>query len=161
MTATTQLVEAAPPARLSISEVSAVTGLTQDTLRWYEREGMFPRIARGTDRRRAYDHDDVARIMLLVKLRRTGMSVTNMQKFVQLLQGGAETHPERMRLLREHRVTVLAQLAQVQGDLDAVDAKISYYEGLLDPGLDCAGSPRDDSVSQFSSLTNDSKGATV
>ena len=136
-----------------------MTGLTQDTLRWYEREGMFPRIARGTDRRRSYDHDDVARIMLLVKLRRTGMSVTNMQKFVLLLQGGAETHPERMLLLREHRITVLAKLAQVQGDLDAVDAKISYYEGLLDPGLDCTGSPLDDSESRHQAPTDHSQGA--
>nr|WP_271211923.1 MerR family DNA-binding transcriptional regulator [Rhodococcus wratislaviensis]GLK38200.1 hypothetical protein GCM10017611_50650 [Rhodococcus wratislaviensis] len=49
----TQL-EQSPGAFASISEVSAITGLTQDSLRWYEREGMIPRIARGSDRRRRY-----------------------------------------------------------------------------------------------------------
>jgi hypothetical protein len=43
----------------SISEVAAITGLTQDTLRWYEREGMIPAIARGSDRRRRYSERDV------------------------------------------------------------------------------------------------------
>lgn len=159
MTAITQLVESAPGPRLSISEVSDVTGLSQDTLRWYEREGMFPRIARGTDRRRSYDGDDVARIMLLVKLRRTGMSVTNMQTFVRLLEGGAETHPERMSLLLEHRVTVLAHLAQVQGDLAAVDAKIAYYEGLIEPGRDCTGAPAE--LQRETVRVNHSNGAKV
>ena len=104
--------------QLSISDVSDATGLSQDTLRWYEREGMFPRIARGG-------------IMLLVKLRRTGMSVHDMQRFVQLLAGGAETHQERMTLLLEHRIKVLSQLEQVQSDLAAVDVKIAYYENKL------------------------------
>lgn len=119
-----------PRTRLAISDVATATGLSQDTLRWYEREGMFPPIERGPDRRRVYNGDDVGRIMLLVKLRRTGMSVTDMQRFARLLQGGAETHAERMALLLEHRVKVLAQLEQVQADLAAVDYKIAYYQEL-------------------------------
>lgn len=117
--------------QLSISDVSDATGLSQDTLRWYEREGMFPRIARGGDRRRKYSEEDIGRIMLLVKLRRTGMSVHDMQRFVQLLAGGAETHQERMTLLLEHRIEVLSQFEQVQSDLAAVDVKIAYYENKL------------------------------
>ena len=117
--------------QLSISDVSDATGLSQDTLRWYEREGMFPRIARGGDRRRKYSEEDIGRIMLLVKLRRTGMSVHDMQRFVQLLAGGAETHQERMTLVLEHRIKVLSQLEQVQSDLAAVDVKIAYYENKL------------------------------
>lgn len=124
---------------LSISDVSEATGLSQDTLRWYEREGMFPHIARGGDRRRKYDEDDLARIMLLVKLRRTGMSVHDMQRFVQLLAGGKETHPERMTLLLEHRIKVLAQLEQVQSDLEMVDLKIAHYDQLISHDQDCIG----------------------
>ncbi|GAA1048689.1 hypothetical protein GCM10009569_08080 [Arthrobacter russicus] len=92
---------------------------------------MFPRIARGGDRRRKYSEEDIGRIMLLVKLRRTGMSVHDMQRFVQLLAGGAETHQERMTLLLEHRIKVLSQFEQVQSDLAAVDVKIAYYENKL------------------------------
>ncbi|NYE95646.1 DNA-binding transcriptional MerR regulator [Psychromicrobium silvestre] len=128
---------AAGPRTLSISDVSATTGLSQDTLRWYEREGMFPQIARGGDRRRKYDETDLARIMMLVKLRRTGMSVHDMQRFVQLLAGGRETHQERMTLLLEHRIKVLAQLKQVQDDLETVDLKISHYETLIALDQDC------------------------
>lgn len=116
---------------LSISDVSEATGLSQDTLRWYEREGMFPRIARGGDRRRKYTEGDIGLIMLLVKLRRTGMSVHDMQRFVTLLAGAEETHQDRMTLLLEHRIKVLSQLDQVQADLAALDHKIAYYEASL------------------------------
>ncbi|WP_082057119.1 MerR family transcriptional regulator [Psychromicrobium lacuslunae] len=122
---------------LSISDVSEATGLSQDTLRWYEREGMFPHIARGGDRRRKYNQDDLARIMLLVKLRRTGMSVHDMQRFVHLLAGGKETHQERMTLLLEHRIKVLAQLEQVRSDLEMVDLKIAHYDQLISLDQDC------------------------
>lgn len=128
-------------AHQSISEVATTTGLTQDTLRWYERQGMFAPIARGTDRRRAYSSADVARIMLLVKLRRTGMSIADMQRFAHLLEGGVETHPERMALLRGHRSIVLAQLAQIHSDLEAVDSKIAHYEELIANGRDCEAAP--------------------
>ncbi|MHA7304452.1 MerR family transcriptional regulator [Arthrobacter sp. TMN-49] len=128
---------------LSIAELARTTGLTQDTLRWYERQGLFPPVARRTDHRRAYSSSDVARIMLVVKLRRTGMSVANMQRFAELLRDGPETHPERLLLLAEHRAGVLAQLAQIQADLGALERKIAHYEGLIASGLDCEAAAPD------------------
>ncbi len=127
---------------MSISEISQTTGLSQDTLRWYEREGMFPHITRGGDRRRQYNETDLSRIMLLVKLRRTGMSVHDMQRFVQLLAGGSETHQERMTLLLEHRIKVLAQLQQVRSDLEMVDHKIAYYGEAISRNQECLESEK-------------------
>ncbi|REE73288.1 DNA-binding transcriptional MerR regulator [Rhodococcus wratislaviensis] len=115
----------------SISEVAAITGLTQDTLRWYEREGMIPTIARGSDRRRRYSERDVRLIELLVKLRTTGMPTSDMQRFAVLLAGGAETHGRRLSLLLEHRERIRAQQARLDDALAALDTKVDHYRALI------------------------------
>ena len=58
---------------LGIAEVSDLTGLSQDPLRWYEREGLFPRVARGADGRRRYSQRQMGLLRLVIRLRRTGM----------------------------------------------------------------------------------------
>ena len=46
---------------LGISEVAESTGFSVDTLRWYEREGLFPRVERDSSRRRRYSPHDLFR----------------------------------------------------------------------------------------------------
>jgi DNA-binding transcriptional MerR regulator len=112
---------------MSIAEVAERTGLTPDTLRWYEREGMFPPVPRGSDRRRRYDELSIQRIELLVRLRATGMPTAEMRAFAELLAGGTDTHTRRMQMLQAHRERVVARQQQLQECLDAVDAKIDHY----------------------------------
>jgi DNA-binding transcriptional MerR regulator len=119
---------------LGIAEVAERTGLTQDTLRWYEREGMIPRVARGGDRRRRYDERSVQRIELLVRLRATGMPTSEMREFSQLLAGGIETHNRRLEILSSHRQRIVAEQQRLAECLDAVDFKISNYSRLKGEG---------------------------
>ncbi|NLE78770.1 MAG: MerR family transcriptional regulator [Rhodococcus sp.] len=126
---------------LGIAQVSEATGLTHDTLRWYEREGLIPRVDRGSDGRRRYDDASLRIIQLIVRLRRTGMPVADIRWFLALTEEGAASHGRRMALLRGHRERVLAQLDQLNQDLGAIDDKIEHYRGLIDLGLDCDNSP--------------------
>ena len=115
---------------VGIAEVAERTGLTPDTLRWYEREGMIPSVPRGGDRRRRYDEQSVQRIELLVRLRATGMPTREMREFAQLLSGGLETHKRRLEILSAHRQRIVTRQQRLAECLDAVDAKISYYRRL-------------------------------
>lgn len=101
---------------LSIAEVSARTGLTRDTLRWYESEGVIPPVPRTSSGVRRYDDDTIRTIELLVRLRRTGMSVAHMRDFVAMLEQGARTHGRRMRLLRFTTSTTRQKYKNVTGD---------------------------------------------
>jgi DNA-binding transcriptional MerR regulator len=112
---------------MGISEVAERTGLTQDTLRWYEREGMIPPVTRGTDRRRRYDDQSVQRIELLVRLRATGMPTSEMREFAELLSGGIETHRRRLEILLAHRARIVARQQRLAECLHAVDSKIDFY----------------------------------
>ena len=50
---------------LGIADVAKQTGLTQDTLRWYERQGVIPPVPRRGDGRRSYDEASVRIIQLI------------------------------------------------------------------------------------------------
>lgn len=126
---------------LSIAEVAERTGLTKDTLRWYESEGLIPRVDRDASGYRAYDERAVRLIDLVVRLRRTGMPVREMKEFVTMVGQGAETHGRRMGVLADHRLRVLARQAQLEEDLSTIDGKIAHYSRLIDQGLDCGEQP--------------------
>lgn len=126
---------------LTIAEVVERTGLTRDTLRWYERQGLIPPVGRTATGHRAYDDATVRMIELIVRLRRTAMPVGEMKDFVTLVLAGAVTHGRRLVLLEGHRARVLAQAAQLRDDLAAIDAKIAHYTDLIEAGRDCAEAP--------------------
>ena len=64
----------------TIGEAAEKCGLSQHTLRWYERIGLLAPIARGSDGRRRFSDADLDWLSLLTKLRATGMPVRNMQR---------------------------------------------------------------------------------
>lgn len=126
---------------LGISEVAEATGLTLDTLRWYEREGLLPRVERDSSRRRRYSPGDLRLLQSLVRLRRTGMPVREMREFTRLVTEGAATHGQRLALLAAHRERIVARMAELADDLAALDEKAGHYRHLIEQGLDCAGNP--------------------
>ncbi|SEL43106.1 DNA-binding transcriptional regulator, MerR family [Streptacidiphilus jiangxiensis] len=121
--------------------MAETTGLSVDTLRWYEREGLFPRVERDPNRRRRYTARHVRLLQMLVRLRRTGMPTKEVRQFSRLLGEGPSTHPERLAMLAAHRDRIVAQLAELQGDLAVLDEKVALYRQLIAQGLDCNGAP--------------------
>ena len=69
--------------KLTIQEVSQATGLSTHTLRYYERIGLIHPIRREGNSHRHYTNDDVGWIEFLLKLRATGMSIKDMQKYAE------------------------------------------------------------------------------
>ncbi|KIQ18307.1 MerR family transcriptional regulator [Rhodococcus sp. MEB064] len=117
----------------SIAEASAQTGLSIDTLRYYERDGLLLRpVPRSSTGQRRYDDEDVTWIVLITRLRATGMSIAEVRHYAELVRQGEGTQQERLDALRAHRERVLAQLEEVSGHLRAIDDKIALYVGRLD-----------------------------
>ncbi|NHC15725.1 MerR family transcriptional regulator [Motilibacter deserti] len=125
------------PASLGIREVAEQTGLSMDTLRWYEREGLLPLVDRGSDGRRRYSPAAVRFILLVQALRRTGMPVADVRRFVQFGGGTTENHAPRMAMLEKQEAAIRQRIALLQHDLGLVQDKIRTYRDLLARGLDC------------------------
>ena len=114
----------------SIGEAAAKCGLSQHTLRWYERIGLLANIERGGDGRRRFSERDLDWLSLLTKLRATGMPVRDMRRYAELVRSGAG-QAERVELLKKHRAEVRRALASQRECLRLLDAKIGHYEECL------------------------------
>ena len=112
----------------SIGKVSERVGLSIDTLRYYEQIGLLVDITRNESGHRCYDEDDLKWLDLLICLRTTGMSISDMQRFAELLRVGDESVRERIELLQKHRQHMLQMIAEIETKLAVVDGKISHYE---------------------------------
>ena len=115
----------------TVSEVSAQTGLSAHTLRWYEQVGLLDPVHRDAAGRRRYSEDDLGRLSFLLKLRSTGMPVRDMIRFVELsrLENDAGVG-EKLQILVDHRERVLAQINALQEDLKIIEFKIDIYSGI-------------------------------
>ena len=101
-------------------------GLTQYTLRWYERIGLLDRVTRTPDGRRRFSDADLDWLLLVGRLRATGMPVRDMLRYAELVRSGAHEQ-ERIDLLRQHRERVRQSLLEQQECLKLLDAKIGNY----------------------------------
>jgi DNA-binding transcriptional MerR regulator len=112
---------------LSIAATAERTGVSPHTLRYYERIGLIDPVGRDEGGRRVYSEGDLARVDFLRKLRSTGMPITRMQEYVELIRRGPSTEPARLALLEEHRRHVLDDLEHLNDCLGAINFKIDLY----------------------------------
>lgn len=121
--------------------MASMAGLSVDTLRWYEKEGILPRVGRDGYNRRSYSPREQSMVLLLTALRDTGMPTADMKSFVTMLGEGAASHTRRIALLEEHHRRLDQRRASIDAADQALQHKIAHYRGLIDDGLDCEGAP--------------------
>lgn len=122
-----------PAAGLPIAQAAETLGLTSDTLRYYEKDGLLLRpVPRSTSGHRRYQEADLRWITLVTRLRSTGMPIRDVRAYAELVREGDGNEVQRLELLQAHRDVVLQQLAEVTSHLGAIDHKIGIYEDALD-----------------------------
>lgn len=110
-----------------IGGLARATGRSVHTIRWYEAQGLIPRVERDRGGRRVYHRDHVEHLDFLELLRRTGMSVAAMRRFTDLSMAGWRTLGERQALMRAHRTAIEAQIRDLKAALALIDAKAAFY----------------------------------
>lgn len=106
-------------------------GLSAHTLRYYERIGLMPFVTRSdSSGHRRYTERDLEVLEFLKRLRATGMSIQQMQRYVTLALQGDSTVGERRELLVTHEARVREQLAELQTTLGLIEGKLERYEQL-------------------------------
>ena len=120
---------------MTIKQVCQRYGLTQDTLRYYEKIGVIPPVHRSSSGIRDYDEHDLGWVENAVCLRNAGVPVESIAEYVKLYQAGDETFAARRDLLSH----VLADLTEQRSQLDAAIQKLTYkvsrYEAAVRIGV--------------------------
>ena len=109
-----------------------MTGLSTHTLRYYERIGLIHPIDREQNTRRCYTADDVGWIDFLLKLRATGMSIKDMQRYAALQRKGDVTLPQRVEMLKALKASVEARMDELNEHLKLVNYKIDVYQKIVE-----------------------------
>lgn len=119
---------------MRIAEVVEKYGVSADTLRYYERIGLLPRVRRNASGIRDYGEEDCARISFVKCMRGANVSIEALIEYMQLFDRGDETLKARKEILIEQREEARKRLERIQAGLDRLDYKIAHYDELLAKG---------------------------
>ena len=114
---------------MKIGKLSELTGLSIDTLRYYEKIGLIdPPFRRGGQR--LYDPDAVRWIDFLKALKATGMSLDDMKRYALMRRRGNETAANRRVMLEAQHAVVLKRIAELNACAALLEYKINNYHDI-------------------------------
>ncbi|WP_228282652.1 MerR family transcriptional regulator [Brevibacterium atlanticum] len=98
---------------LTIAEVSEHLGITAHTARYYERAGLID-VPRSQSGHRTFDPKSVERLDFLVRMRSSGMGISQLSRYVELVRAGETTTSQRLQIMVDQRERILAQIQQLE-----------------------------------------------
>lgn len=117
---------------MRISEVSEQSGLSVDTLRYYEKIGLLPPVNRNESGIREYGEYDLRRVDFVKCMRSAGLPIEVLLDYFALVEQGDATIAARKTILQEQRAQLVAKMAEMQQTLDLLNLKIQGYDdGVL------------------------------
>ena len=129
---------------MRIGDLAEKSGLTPDTLRYYEKIGLLPKPLRDAGGRRVYDQTILRWIDFLDRLKSTGMGIRDRLRYADLRTRGGASLTARREMLETHRRKVADDIARLTEMLDVLDDKIDLYQRMeagepVDPAFEsCA-----------------------
>ena len=117
----------------SIGQVSEMFGLPISTLRYYDKQGLFP----GMERRsgiRKFGENELEALRVIECLKMSGLEIKDIKRFMDWCMEGPSTYPLRKELLEKQKKTVEAEIAHMNQILDMLRFKFWYYEQAIKDG---------------------------
>ena len=117
----------------TIGQVSRMFGLPVSTLRYYDKEGLFPDMQRSSGIRN-FSEREVESLRMIECLKKTGMEIRDIREFMHWCQQGAGTYEKRRDMLLQRREAVQAEIVRMNQILDMIRYKCWYYEQAISDG---------------------------
>ena len=115
---------------MTIKEASQVTGVSADTLRYYERIGLIPVVPRNESGIRNYDEASIGWINFIKCMRGAGLPIEALIEYVALCKEGDKTEASRKAILIEQRDILQQRIESLQKTLVKLNYKIDNYGHL-------------------------------
>ena len=117
----------------TIGQVSEMFDLPISTLRYYDKEGLFPDIKRISGIRK-FDEKEIEAIRVIECLKRSGMEIKDIKQFMEWCQEGSRTYELRKQLFERQKAAVEKEMEKMQETLDMLTFKCFYYEQAIKDG---------------------------
>ena len=119
----------------TIGQVSEIFDLPISTLRYYDKQGLFPGMERASGIRKFSDTEMEA-LRVIECLKKSGLEIKDIKRFMDWCVEGASTYPQRKELFEQQKKTVEAEIAHMNRVLDMLKFKCWYYEQAMHDGCE-------------------------
>lgn len=116
----------------TVKEAASITGLTEHAVRFYTDKGLVPSVQRNANNIRLFDEESINWLHGVKCLKRSGMPIETIKKYIDLCLEGDSTIPQRCALMVEHRKMALAELEEAKRHVAHLEEKITLYQDILE-----------------------------
>lgn len=117
----------------TIGQVSALCGLPVSTLRYYDKEGLFPDLQRNSGIRK-FEEKELEAIRVIECLKKSGLELRDIKRFMEWCTEGSATYPQRRALFLKQKEQVEGEIKRMNQVLDMIKFKCWYYEQAIQDG---------------------------
>lgn len=119
-----------------IGDITKMYGISQDTLRYYDKAGLLPFVKKNNAGRREFTEDDLGYIEVIDCLKRSGIPVKEIAKFMDWCVEGDKTLPQRYTFMIEQEAALEKKIYDLQTQLDFLRWKKWYYQTANEAGTE-------------------------
>lgn len=117
----------------TIGQVSALCGLPVSTLRYYDKEGLFPDLQRDSGIRK-FEEKELEAIRVIECLKKSGLELRDIKRFMEWCTEGSATYPQRRALFLKQKEQLEGEIKRMNQVLDMIKFKCWYYEQAIQDG---------------------------
>ena len=117
----------------SIGQVAEMFHLPISTLRYYDKEGLFPGMERQSGIRK-FSEREIEALRVIECLKASGLEIREIKQFMEWTTEGAATYAQRKRMFETRRQALEAEMAKLQKTLDMLRYKCWYYDTAIADG---------------------------
>ena len=117
----------------TIGEVAEMFQLPISTLRYYDKQGLFPKLTRESGIRK-FSENEIEALRTIECLKKSGLEIKDIRQFMEWCTEGASTYANRLELIQKQKERAEAEIMQMNKSLDMLKFKCWYYEQALKDG---------------------------
>ena len=121
----------------SIGQVAEMFGLPISTLRYYDKQGLFPNMERVSGIRK-FSNTEIEALRVIECLKKAGMEIKDIRQFMDWCVEGPATYPQRKAMFEAQRAHMEEEIARMNRTLDMLKFKCWYYEQAIKDGSENA-----------------------
>lgn len=119
----------------TIGQVAQMFDIPISTLRYYDKQGLFPNMARVSGIRK-FSERELETLRIIECLKKSGLEIRDIKQFIDWCMEGPTTYPQRKALFEKQRNTVEAEIDHLSKVLDMLKFKCWFYEQAIALGGD-------------------------
>ena len=117
----------------TIGQVAKLVHLPISTIRYYDKEGLFPTLER-TSGIRKFSEKELEALRMIECLKKSGLKIKEIKLFMEWCAQGSSTYEKRLELFLHQRKAVEEKIEKLEKVLDMIQFKCWYYEQALADG---------------------------